>query len=238
MKLVKHAPISLSVLILASSAAFCAAGPESVLKKKFPKLTVDNISPAPVRGLSEVVSGGNIFYFDPATGNLIFGEIWSDSGKNLTAEARQKIHSTKYRFYKEHLAAAVKIGSGRHEVIEITDPDCPFCRNMHEYWKTRNDVTRYVFFNPLAQLHPNAVVHAQYILSSSDPQKTLDEVAAGKYDASPAPQFKPNEERIKIHADLAARSGIGGTPAYYVNGTFISGANKAAIENLIGKGVK
>lgn len=230
--------LSCLALTLTSSAALGSVGPEAVLRKKFPKLTVDSISPSPVKGLSEVISGGNIFYFDPASGNVVFGEIWSDTGKNLTADARSKIYAAKFRLYREHLDAAVKLGSGRNEVIEIIDPDCPFCREMHGYWKTRSDVTRYVFLNPLPGLHPQATAHAGYILSAADPAKAMEEVIAGKYDAASAPVKKLNENRIRIHADISSKSGIGGTPAYYVNGTFVNGANVSAIEKIIGKGAK
>jgi len=47
------------------------------------------------------------------------------------------------------LEKAVKIGDGKKVVIEITDPDCPFCRTASEYFSKKTDVIRYVFFAPL-----------------------------------------------------------------------------------------
>src|SRR5574340_1146888 len=44
------------------------------------------------------------------------------------------------------LDKAIKIGDGGTTVIEITDPDCPFCRRASAYLSAKNDITRYVFF--------------------------------------------------------------------------------------------
>ena len=59
------------------------------LKKNFPNLRVDNVKESPIKGLFEIVAGNQVFYFSP-DGYLMFGELWSKDGKNLTAEMREK----------------------------------------------------------------------------------------------------------------------------------------------------
>lgn len=220
--------------ILVTSAA-CANEPkvDESLRQRFPKLTFDSISESPVKGVYEVISGGNVFYFDPASGHVLFGEMWSPKGTNVTAGARGKIQTAKYAHFKAHLADAVKVGSGPNEVIEIIDPDCPFCRKMNDYWSKRTDVTRYVFLMPLPQLHPSAKAHSDYILSAPDQVAALKEVEGGKFDRSPVPSIPLNTDLIKKQSVLASASGLSGTPAFYVNGYFVNGANIPTIEQYL-----
>lgn len=228
--------ISVFAFLFVASVA-CAAEPDvnATLKKSFPKLAFETISPTPINGMYEVIAGNNVFYIDPVSGHMIFGEMWSPTGVNITAAAKDRMMSTKYAAIRLKLSAAIKIGSGPNEVIEISDPDCPFCRKMHDYWNKRTDVTRYVFLMPLTQLHPQAKVKSDYILSSKNPAAALDEIASGKFDKTNLPTIVLNDARIKAQAESLI-SGINGTPAYFINGAFVNGANVPQIEKLLTKG--
>lgn len=232
----KTARIAALVALLASSA--CASEPPKVsdaLKQRFPKLTFDSVEESPVKGIFEVVSGSNVFYFDPTSGHVIFGEMWSPRGTSVTASARAKIQAAKYGKFKAQFADAIKIGNGANEVIEITDPDCPYCRKMHAFWATRTDVTRYVFLMPIAQLHPGARAKADYILSAPDQVAAFEDVMSGKYDKAAVPSITLNKELINRQTALVTASGLSGTPAFYVNGTFVNGADIPTIEKNITK---
>lgn len=222
--------------ILATSAA-CASDPkiDSALKLRFPKLTFDSVAESPVKGMYEVVAGGNVFYFEPTSGYVIFGEMWSPKGTSVTAVAHAKIQAAKYTSFKSHLADAVKIGNGPNEVIEVVDPDCPYCRRMYDYWANRTDVTRYVFLMPLPQLHPQAKAHVEYILSAPDQVLAYREVESGKYDHLPVPSIPLKADLIGRQAEVASASGLKGTPAFYINGTFVNGANIPSIEQHLTK---
>jgi len=226
--------VSVSIGVLAvASWSYGETDPAKTLKANFPKLTVDSIKPSPVKGLYEVVSGGNVLYYDPAGNHIIFGEVWSGQGKNLTADARTNIQTAKLDKIRPHFADAIKVGSGPSEVVEFIDPDCPFCRKMDTFWRGRQDVTRYVFLMPLKQLHPQAEEKIAFILSSTDRGKALEDLVTGKYDDKALPAVEKNVKMIKAHADVVASAGIGGTPAYYINGVFVNGANMPIIEKLL-----
>jgi thiol:disulfide interchange protein DsbC len=226
--------LSAIIVLLAVSTSACAGEQEvaAKLKKSFPRLAFETVSPSPIKGLYEVTAGNNVIYFDPVSGHMIFGEMWSPTGVNITAAAKDKIMATKYDSIKKHLPAAIKIGSGPNEVIEIIDPDCPFCRRMNDFWKKRIDVTRYVFLMPLTQLHPQAKAHSDYILSAVAPGKALDDVESGKFDKTQLSTFALNDARIRAQAESLI-SGINGTPAYFINGAFVNGANVPQIEKLL-----
>lgn len=185
---------------------------ESAFRTAFPKVRVDAVHPTPVEGLFEVVAGENVLYFAPATGHLLFGELWSKEGVSLTAA--RKDHLLAEKVARLPLDRAVKLGDGPTVVIEVTDPDCPFCRMGSDYLKTRNDVTRYVFFQPLPG-HPRARAKARYILAASDPASAYAEVFSGRYDEDPVPEFAPTD-RLEEHLRLVEELGTRGTPHYWI----------------------
>jgi len=202
---------------------------EQVFRTLFPKVRVDAVHPTPVEGLFEVVAGESVLYFAPATGHLLFGELWSQEGVSLTAERRKQVLAEQVA--RLPLDRAVRLGEGPNVVIEVTDPDCPFCRMGSEYLKTRSDVTRYVFFHPLPS-HPQARAKAEYILAAEDSAAAYAEVFSGRYDENPLPEVQPTG-RLEGHLRLMADLGIRGTPHYWIGGEHVAGADLDALRNLL-----
>jgi len=206
------------------------------LKKSFPNLRVDNVTESPIKGLYEIVAGDQVFYFSP-NGYLMFGELWSKDGKNLTADMREKVQAEKVKSIP--LDKALKIGSGPRQVIEFTDPDCPYCRKVDEILSRRTDVTRYVFFFPLRQIHPDAEKKAQYILSQKDREKAFREVVSGALDGKPVPESGNRGAMLEEMEQVAKSVGVRGTPALWIDGTAVNGADIPRITALLdGKEVK
>jgi thiol:disulfide interchange protein DsbC len=132
----------------------------------------------------------------------------------------------------------VKIGSGPHTVIEITDPDCPFCRKASDFFATRSDMTRYVFFYPIPELHPKAEAKVRYILGAKDQAKAYEEAMTGKLDDM---KFTPSDdaatvELFKIHKETGVKVGGAsiGTPLFLIDGQVVKGANIPQIEKILG----
>lgn len=229
------------ILVVIITAGFAAAKEDfktetDNLKKNFPNLRVDSVKESPIKGLYEIVAGNQVFYFSP-DGYLMFGELWSKDGKNLTAEMREKVLAEKVKSIP--LGKALKIGSGPRQVIEFTDPDCPYCRKVDEFLAKRTDVTRYVFFFPLRQIHPDAEKKARYILSQKDREKAFREVVSGALDGKPAPE-SVHQDAMLEEMELVAKSvGVRGTPALWIDGTAVNGADIPRITALLdGKEVK
>lgn len=205
----------------------------SVLEQSFPQLKTQEINPTPVAGIYEVVLDNNdIVYFAPASGHMFFGELWSSKGRSLTRDSKSRRLSAKVDMFP--LDQALKIGDGPIEVIEVTDPDCPFCRKSSEFFAARDDVTRYVFLFPLDRLHPQADAKARYILSSEDPEGAYEDVFSGMYDNQPLPPFKDNG-RLNLHRQIAAKVGVTGTPQFWIKGQHVSGFNPKQFEALLTK---
>ncbi len=129
----------------------------------------------------------------------------------------------------------VRIGSGPKTVVEFTDPDCPFCRSASRYLDGRSDVTRYVFFFPLAR-HPRAREKARYILSQSDRARTYHEVMAGKLDR--VKTFSATESGVRLQqeqSEIASRAGVRSTPTFMVFGRVIVGFDEQKLREALGR---
>ncbi len=205
----------------------------AALTTHYPQIKYQQINPTPVTGVYEVVvDNGEIVYFAPATGHMFFGELWTDSAQNLTRESKNRLMSTKLKDFP--LDQAIKIGHGPNQVIEVTDPDCPFCRQSSAFFMGREDVTRYIFLFPLDQLHPQAAAKARFILSAKDPVLAYEDVFSGIYDGHPLPSFTDNGQ-LERHRKIAEKVGINGTPQFWVNGQHVSGFNPQQFESLLKK---
>lgn len=129
---------------------------------------------------------------------------------------------------------AIRIGSGPKTVVEFTDPDCPFCRKASKYFEGRPDVTRYVFFKPLAR-HPRAKEKARFILSMPDKARAYHEVMSGRMDAAPTLASTP--EGIKLldeQLEIAKRVKVEATPTFFAYGRIIEGFDLKRIEEALG----
>ena len=205
---------------------------EHDLKQTFPQFRFDGFRKTPITGIYEIDAGSQIFYFSPQ-GYLFFGELYSKDGVNITAQRRSELMAAKVKDLP--LGYAIKIGSGKKTVIEFADPVCPFCRRAYEHLAKRKDITLYVFLFPLAQIHPQAMAMSRYILCSPDPAKALGEAMSGGLDGKnlgvPAGCGKANVLTEDIEA--GKKVGVMGTPAFFINGRFVNGANLPLIDKLL-----
>jgi thiol:disulfide interchange protein DsbC len=129
---------------------------------------------------------------------------------------------------------AIQIGSGAKTVVEFTDPDCPFCRKASKYFEGRPDVTRYVFFKPLAR-HPRAKEKARFILSMTDKSKAYHDVMSGKMDSAPPLISSPEGVRLQEEqSDIAKKAKVDSTPTFIINGRIIEGFDLKKIEEMLG----
>ena len=207
---------------------------KETLMKTFPNMKLDGFRESPLKGLYEITAGEQVFYFSPE-GYLFFGEIWTKDGKNLTAEMREKVVAE--RINTLPLEKALKIGNGPKKVIEFTDPDCPYCRKVDNFLSKRTDVTRYVYFVPLRRIHPDAEKKARYILSQSDKDKAFRDVFEGVLDGKPISIADgAQEQQLEEMEKIAAGLGVRGTPALWIEGAHVNGADIQRITGLLDKG--
>jgi thiol:disulfide interchange protein DsbC len=205
---------------------------EVTLKKDFPSFVFDSVKPTPVKGIYAVIyAGQEVVYYVPESGILMTGEMIAKGGINLTDEVKSEIMSIHYK--EIPLEKGIKMGTGKHTVVEITDPNCPYCRTGSQYFAGKADVTLYVFFWPLS---PDSEQKVRHILCAKDRVKMYEEVMAGKYDQGTTLNICQDpavDELMKFYKELGAKIGMSGTPVYFINGKAVRGANIPLIEVLL-----
>lgn len=221
-----------AVLLLALAAVSSAAPatPEAAFRSAFPQVPFESMSPTEIPGLYEVVSGQNIFYYYPEKDLVLIGELVGKDLRSITADRKGALAA---KLVKDlPLEKAVKIGDGKKVVIEFTDPDCPFCRKASEYFTKRTDVTRYIFFAPIA--HPGAITKIEYILAAENKTQAYDAMMLGQeIPASAKPASAEVKKLAQEHLALARKVGIQGTPTFFVNGQQVVGADTKKLDELL-----
>lgn len=184
---------------------------EEIVKKLVPDGVVADIRISPVKGLWQI---------DVAAGPQR-GAVFLDFTKKYVAQlipveyldqkAKQQ-KPQKMDFSKIPLGDAVVFGpaDAKKKVVVFSDPDCPFCRRLHEEMKKvlekRKDVAFYLVLFPL-EMHKDAYKKAQAILCEKSTQ-LADDAFSGKA----VPEPKCSNEAVERTKALGSSLGVSSTP--------------------------
>jgi thiol:disulfide interchange protein DsbC len=193
---------------------------EILIKKLNPALVALEVRQAPVKGLwlIEVDAGEGkrgALMLDYAKKNFII------PSQIIPLESIGK--PRKIDFSKLPLKEAVIMGAkgAKKKVVVFTDPDCPYCRKLHEEMKQviakRKDIAFYMILYPLP-MHKDAYKKAQAVLCEKS-LTLLDDAFSGK--AVPEPAC--GKEQVEKNLALAKELDINGTPTLVrEDGTMLS----------------
>lgn len=206
------------------------------LGEHYPAIKITSVQPSPIAGLYEVMVGGKLVYVDQTGNHLLPGPLVETKTKtNLTQKRLDELHAIKFDSLPFDKAIKVVKGSGARKVAIFSDPDCPFCKRLEKELALLDNVTVYVFLNPLTNLHPEAMERANEIWCSADRARSwTDYMLEGKKPAAAAKCDTPVNDIIT----LSEKIGVDGTPALvFPNGKRVDGAVSAAqIEDLLKQG--
>jgi thiol:disulfide interchange protein DsbC len=242
--------LSLSAVVCGTSFADNSSSCKSldeikqIAKQKLPN-TEFTVEKSPMSCIYELwTNNGQVLYTD---GNyLLIGHMIDFSGKDLTqAKIDEKLSKELLaKVDKLDKSKLFKIGSGPVEIIEFTDPECPYCRRAEAMLEPVKDkITRYIVFMPLP-FHQNARPLTEYILCSGT-EKAYKDAFAGKVDLSKFKCSSKKKEEVERIIDedmnLAQDFGVRGTPTFIVRTSegykIIPGANPEIL-NIIDKEYK
>jgi len=207
-----------------------AVTPEESFRRAFPEIKAEKIVPSPIPGVYEIRFSRGILYYDPSSETIIFGELITKGGRNLTRERRLELIRERAR--EIPLAQGLKVGGGKHQVIEFSNPDCSFCRKASHYLSQRRDLTRYIFFLPFSAKTEEKVRH---ILCARDRAGAYEEAMNGKLDKVTLNLCRSADvdALIRVHRETAEKLGIEATPFFIVDGRVVEGADMPAIEKIL-----
>ncbi len=181
---------------------------ETIVRKVVPTGVVTDVKMSPIKGVWQIdVDAGEgkhgALYLDFSKKYLVAGQV-------VPVEAIGK--PRKVDVSKIPLDNAIVLGSrdAAKKVIVFTDPDCPYCRNLHPIMKQlvakHKDIAFYLILNPLP-MHKDAFKKTQAILCSKSVDM-LDEAFAGK----PVPEPTCPADLVEKNIALARSFEFNGTP--------------------------
>jgi len=179
------------ILLFSTLSAFAAGTPSSLnftnvertVHKALPGTHITSVQPSVIPGLVEIVAGPNVLYADPTGSYLIVGSIYDmQTATDLTAQRKHEVTQTaRIKWEDLPLEMAVKYGGqGPTKVAVFLDPDCPWCKRLHEQLSALDDVEVYAIMYPVESLHAGAKNKAATILCHANPLQALNAVMAGK----------------------------------------------------------
>jgi len=162
----------------------------------------------------EIGGQPNIFYIDIAKTHLFFGKLVEmKTMTNRTAQSVTEIQDKKRIDISQiSLTAALVLGDLKAEkkVIIFTDPDCPYCSNLHNVMKqiiaTRKDIAFYIKMYPL-EFHKDAYWKSKSIVCNNSLQLLQD-----CFDKKEIAKTDCKTEEVDNNLKLAKSLGITGTP--------------------------
>lgn len=139
-----------SSLLLLSTALYAnEANVVEQLKKYYPNLKVKNIQKTEVTGFYSALLDGKVVYVDEKAEHLFAGNLLRlKDQKNLT---KALVVKDQVFFKSLPLENAIKVvkGTGEHQLIVFSDPNCPYCKKLDKELNQLNNVTIYTFLYPV-----------------------------------------------------------------------------------------
>ena len=211
-------PSLLAAALLLTGSAVVAAEAESsavsaAIKSLVPDAKIDSIAESRLKGLYEVVLGGQVVYVSGDGKFLVQGSLFDIGQKqDLTELARANVRKAGLAEAAgaERIVFAPK--SPKYTLTVFTDIDCGYCRRLHAQMQEYNDrgiAIEYLFF-PRAGIGSPAYDEAVTVWCADDRRKALTEAKSGV-----ALDKKECANPIADQFNLGAKIGVSGTPAMY-----------------------
>ena len=201
-------------LAAAGTTAQASEAIEEAMSRAIPDAQIDAIEDTPLDGIKAVRYGTEVFYVSEdgryvIQGNMIDLETRENLTEQVTGGARAELFGA---IDDSELVVYEPNGETRAVLNIFTDPNCPYCRDIHadlpEYLEAGVKV-RYLMFPVLGQDSPEIMNRTW---CADDRQEAMDRAKEGDrltdLDGSCA---TPQDEHMQMARDL----GVRGTPALF-----------------------
>ncbi len=173
---------------------------------------VDAVSKTAYGGLYEVRSGPDIFYTDANARYMFVGKV-VDLGtlQDLTRARVDELAAIRFADLPLELAIKTVKGNGQRVMAVFEDPNCPYCRKLHETLRGIDNVTVYTFLMNI--LSDDSAVKSKNIWCAADRAKAWQDwmLESKAAPGAPAACPTPNEQVLALGRKLHLQ----GTPTIY-----------------------
>jgi thiol:disulfide interchange protein DsbC len=207
-----------------------------IIQSKLKNSHITKVNESILPGIYEVQSGVNVFYYHLEKELIIFGEIYSVDGKNLTSSSKQTAQISSLSDISDNIAITLGDSNAVNHIVEFTNPDCGYCRKFHKFiHDVEEPIKRSIIFTVGNNLKAQA--KAEHLICSTDPQ--IFETDYNRIMNGETFEFKTCEgakDKLAAHQTIARNMRVEGTPVLFVNNVRVDGANLNKVRNLLIKG--
>ena len=194
----------------------------AAVSRFLPDVEIDNIQPAPIKGLYQIIIGPEVIYMTRDGSYIVKGEILDiNERRNLTEDVRADSRVKLLNEIKkdEYIEFAGK--NARDAIYVFTDVDCGYCRKLHQdvpELNSRGISVRYLAY-PRAGVDSATGKEMSQVWCADDRQTAL---TASKNRESF--EGKTCDDPVAEQHVLGQKMGVRGTPSIYLeNGRNLPG---------------
>ncbi len=219
-----------------SKAAVGKADARQLLAKKL-EVRIEDVRPALIPGLYEVISGSDVLYASSDGRYVIQGDMYDvDRGENVTEQRLTSLRTgamAELKAINDDQVITFGPKDARYTVTVFTDVDCAYCRKLHSQIADYNKLgirVRYLFF-PRTGPNTASWSKAEAVWCSANRQEALTRAKLGDALATPAKCSTPVAKTYHLAHELMLR----GTPSIFTDKfEYISGylAPQALLDRL------
>jgi len=196
--------------------------PRVDIAKKFPGVKVEDIRPAPIKGLFEVALGADTAYVSADGRFLISGELYDiDSRTNLTEASRSDTRKKLLAKLDEKEMIVFAPETAKHTITVFTDVECGYCRKLHSEIEQINKLGVRVRYMAYPRAGPGTAdwQKMEAVWCAKDRKSAITQAKQGT-DVKAASCTTPVAKQYA----LGEQMGVRGTPAIFTNtGDYIGG---------------
>lgn len=228
--------MKLTALALVSALTTSVAMAESKVPESLTKALAElsnepatSIVETPVKGVYEVLLGGDVIYLNADASYLFRGELIDLKNRvNLTDMTLNKERKKLVAGLADDQTVMYKPkGETKHTVTVFTDIDCPYCRKLHQemdQYLEAGIAVRYALY-PRAGLNTPSYDKLVSVWCADDAPQAMTDAKSGK-----TLESKTCENPVQSHMELGQKLGVTGTPAILLeNGQLLPGYRPAKV---------
>jgi thiol:disulfide interchange protein DsbC len=193
------------------------------LSERLPSLPkIDEVRPAPIKGLYEVrVNQSEVFYTDAKGDFLIQGSIIDTQKRvDLTEERVNKLNAVAFKDLPLKDAFTIVRGKGTRKLAVFEDPNCGYCKRFERDLAKIDDVTVYVFLYPI--LGQDSLEKSRHIWCAKDRAQAFQDWMTDSVTPSAA---NCDTSALQRNVEFGRKTRITGTPTvFFADGTRVPGA--------------
>lgn len=222
---------------------------KDIFKNIDPTVTVEDVSPAPARGLYQLTlkkgSLLQVVYMDFSKNYLLAGQLIDiKSKRDLTRQSVEAAMTIDTAAIPLDNALVMGNPKGKKVIYFFTDPECPFCFKLHqtiaEMVKEDQELKVYIVLIPL-DIHPNSLWKTESIICKSKENMGLAlKMLENSYEKKEVPKLTCKKGVGAEMKALGAKLGVNLTPTLsFPNGKVMTGARpKEDIRKMLEGGAK